>query len=409
MCGIAGFIGESKNYKLTFRLITALFEESQIRGTDAAGYWGTQTGDGVIVYHKEPIKASEFVKKPVWRDLSNINLNLLLVHARGASSGVGAPSDNKNNHPFTSTCKSIGLVHNGRIPDLEYDVLTKRYEVISQCDSELLLRIFEGGQQYSPDDCHTILEAEDAGSDIYHRLMGLRDIWSYIDKGHMAVAIGERVDTDERRLFLFRNRYRSLWLADMREELGQVFFCSTTDIWNNSYRNSGLSRVFNRRVKMVELPTEELWMLSCDQNGPISDIKKYDICTNGKLMWKPEGELIKVYQKAPVAEILTKLSDNEQVQSSKKANSRTTNNSVHCDVDDDDEIIDMNDYDDLNLGIDDLQTSCATIERMLGDLFELAGHKISEGRLSASSLKELLREMESIELQIDGSIRLLKQ
>jgi predicted glutamine amidotransferase len=76
-------------------------------------------------------------------ELEHIELDMLLVHARGASHGVGSPDDNKNNHPFVSNCKTVGLVHNGRIPDNEYRSLIKKYQVESSCDSELFLRIFE--------------------------------------------------------------------------------------------------------------------------------------------------------------------------------------------------------------------------------------------------------------------------
>ncbi len=241
MCGISGFIGESKNLKISHRLITALFRECEIRGDDAAGFWGSEVGNGDIVYHKEPVKSSEFVQKRIWKDLANLNLNMLLVHARGASVGVGTPSDNKNNHPFVNTSRSIGLVHNGRIPDVEYDVLVKKYEVNSKCDSEILLRIFEAGETY-PEIEKTHIGPGEVDEQIANRLLGLRDIWSYIDKGHMAVAIGERANEHDRNLFLFRNKWRSLWIIDCRKDLGQVFFCSTPEIWNAAFRSAHVGK-----------------------------------------------------------------------------------------------------------------------------------------------------------------------
>lgn len=395
MCGIAGFIGYSKNRAYSFRLITALFEESELRGVDAAGYWGAEPGDGAIVYHKEPIKSSEFIKKNVWRDLINHDLNLLLVHARGASSGVGPPSDNKNNHPFASTCRSIGLVHNGRIPDFEYQALLKKYEVNSKCDSEILLRIFEAGKTYTETDC-LAEEYDQLGS----QLMGLRDIWSYVDKGHMAVAIGERVDDDARRLFLFRNRHRSLWLADTRKELGQVYFCSTPDIWNNAFRTSGLSKIFKNRIKMIELPTEELWLLQINQNQPeVGNVKKYDICSNGRLVWKHEGDKIKIIQNPPATEIITKLGEKEEIIQSKKETTRLNYYEDYVE----DEVKPW----ELKLNMSDFNTACNSIESSLIELHRVVESKMMDGSMSEQEFKDLLQSLENVGLDLEGSIKLL--
>jgi len=121
MCGIAGYIGESKNPDVSFELLTSIFALSEVRGTDAAGFWGAQKDGGKIMYHKQPDKSSEFVKNQVWKAIRHLNPNLIICHARGASIGVGAPSINRNNHPFVTHDKCVGLVHNGRIPEPEYD------------------------------------------------------------------------------------------------------------------------------------------------------------------------------------------------------------------------------------------------------------------------------------------------
>ena len=309
VCGIAGFIGKSKNSKLTYKLISALFRECEIRGDDASGYWGTNEKD--IFYHKEPIKSSDFVKKDEWLSLYNHNLDMLLVHARGASLGVGSPVSNKNNHPFTSTCKSIGLVHNGRVPDFEYDFLTKKYEVTSSCDSEIILRIFEAGKDEDQTTC---------------RLSGLRDIWSHIDKGHMAVAIGERVDSSTRKLFLFRNKWRSLWLADVRRELGQIFFFSTVEIWNNAFKSTKLDSVFKTRIKKVELPTEQLWILEINEENPIvKQIDKFKIEYEGKILLSPEGDKISINKEQPSAKIHTTLDESDEVLKEKSTQTEVPN------------------------------------------------------------------------------------
>ena len=261
--------------------MTELFSYSEIRGEDASGFWGTEIGDeGSIVYQKEPIKSSEFVKTKAWTDLQDIELNMLIAHARGASTGVGSPLDNVNNHPFVSTCRTIGLIHNGRIPEFEYRSLLKKYQVESTCDSELFLRIFEGSEHISDADVLDTLvplQSKDLDEQTKKRLIGLKDIWSFSNHTQMAIAIGERLETNKRRLWMFRNEHRSLWLFDMRKELGQVFFCSTPEIWGESIQATKLHKIF-KKIAINELPTEEIWSLEIDNENQVvikDNINKY--------------------------------------------------------------------------------------------------------------------------------------
>jgi glucosamine 6-phosphate synthetase-like amidotransferase/phosphosugar isomerase protein len=231
VCGICGYIGQSVDQNVTYQLMTHLFEKTEVRGEDAAGIWGP-ANDGEVLYHKEPCKSSIFVKRPFWKSLADHSPDLMLCHARAASMGVGVPSVNRNNHPFISWDGTIGLVHNGRIPDTEYRALKKRYPTTSACDSEIVLRIFEAGKFADED---RTKEFEPYGL-VSQGLTGMKDIWSYLSLGHMAVAIGE-TQNDNRRLWLFRNKHRSLWLADMRSQLGQVFFFSAPQIWREAVEN----------------------------------------------------------------------------------------------------------------------------------------------------------------------------
>lgn len=426
MCGICGFIGHSKNPALSFRLITALFEESQIRGIDAAGYWGTVANDDKVVYHKEPIKATEFVKKGVWKNLIDLDLDLLLVHARGASTGVGLPSTNKNNHPFTSSCKCIGLVHNGRIPDAEYDNLKKKYEVSSNCDSEILLRIFEGAQHHDEEVYNSIAKEYDVDVDRAKVLVGLRDIWSLIDRGHMAVAIGQRIDNHARQLAMFRNHHRTLWLVDVREELGQVFFCSTGEIWKAAFTASGLNKVFKKQIKLIELPTEEIWLLQIDdQNTIVDKVKKFEVVSKGKVAWEHEGEQIKIAQKPRTVSLITKLDSSEDPIVTKKEASTT---SVHTSPtkiaptgalgysqpgyynDYDEDYLPFNNgksYHHINDELESINKACEAIVKLVEDLQKGAERSIQEGRLRSPEVKELLTHLESVGLEIEGSIRML--
>lgn len=313
MCGIAGYLGESKNTQATYQLITRLFEKTEARGVDAAGFWGTQAGkDGKIIFHKEPIKSSLLIKKEIWRRTSRLNLNLLLVHARQASQGVGEPNSNKNNHPFVSNNRYIGLVHNGRITDAEYQSLKTKYETFSECDSEILLRVFEAAERYGK---QAKADFPDLSSHIAARFCGLRDIFSLVNYGHMAVAIGERHE-NARYLWLFRNMHRSLWIVDMREELGQVFFCSTPEIWQDAVRAcDNLHNIIGRSHKLIEVPPEEIWFFKITNDNPnVQKVQRYDVARDNDLrIWHYDGERVNINRKSPEVEVISKLDNNELV------------------------------------------------------------------------------------------------
>jgi glucosamine 6-phosphate synthetase-like amidotransferase/phosphosugar isomerase protein len=227
LCGLAGFIGKAKNPKLSYQIITSLLEKSQARGIDAAGFWGTS--ENSTFYHKEPGPACCFIQRNKWKKLEKYNPNLLLAHARGASKGSGLPKSNKNNHPFISTNKNIGLIHNGKIE--EYKYLKQNYRLETECDSEVLLRIFEKKEN----------------------LEGITDIFDLVTTGHMAVAIGQK-DSQGKHLWLFRNRYRPLWIINAYIPLGQVFFISELNFWTET-----TCRLRLKGIEIYELPTEEVW------------------------------------------------------------------------------------------------------------------------------------------------------
>lgn len=261
MCGIAGFIGLSKKSKATHEIMTNLFDFLEFRGTDASGVWATEAGkNGRVFYHKEPIKSSEFIKKDFWKKVRRPKINLLLAHARATSKGNGHASTNSNNHPFVSLDRRIGMVHNGTIEEATF--LSKKYQCFSETDSEVILRIFEKGMEDK-------MELEEIPDRISHRLGGIKDIWSTITEGAMAVALGEREDDSQRNLFLFRNDQRPLWLADLRDGLGQVFFFSSPDIW---YRAMGACsegvKALVKDQKLIEIPPNEVWVLHVDDANP---------------------------------------------------------------------------------------------------------------------------------------------
>lgn len=284
MCGISGFIGESKNLEASFAILSKLFEKSEIRGTDAAGYWMTESGeDGRIFYHKQPGASSELVKSEKWKSVCKNNVNLALVHARGASRGYGDPLQNMNNHPFVNDKKNIALVHNGKMDDNEYNFLSSKYTVKTECDSEILLRIFEYAKlRYGKEDLKKYI-----GDLPYpHRMAGIKDIFSIINNGHMAVAIGEYDRKNVRCLWLFRNLYRPLWAIDLRDSLGQIFFISDPNIWHDAISEINQFKYFAYNSKICPVPDSEMWFLKIDEKQKHASLPiKYEIVKSEPKAW----------------------------------------------------------------------------------------------------------------------------
>lgn len=251
MCGLFGFIGESKNPELTKDLSTALFVKTQVRGTDASGFYCVENfPNKQVLYYKKPIPAIEFVNLAEYKAIWQNNINLGLFHCRAASAGVGIPAYNENNHPFVSRCLKKAVIHNGVINKNEYETLKYHYEVETECDSELFLRILEQDEDF---------------------LDKVKNFLMHSKNSHYAVAYGE-VEEDFRKLHLFRNEHRPLIVVDLREELNQIFFCSTTAIFFESVD------VIKKRIKnyrFYELPKNGYIELSLHNNFSI-ELSEYN-------------------------------------------------------------------------------------------------------------------------------------
>lgn len=250
MCGIAGFIGDSTNYNLSYKLISNIFKNLQIRGEDASGFWGVLNKNNII-YHKEPQKSSDFcLKNNYWKQLKDNPSDIVITHARGASADYGLPELNVNNHPFLNVSKNVALIHNGKINKFDYDFISKFFKLKSKCDSELYLKFVEN---------NNIID-------------GIKDIWSYLYDSHMAVAIAQYLNKNNKNLYLFKNKYRSLWIADVRQYLNQIFFVSTKEIWEKSICD--LKFNFDK-AKLIEIHPDELYEISLINKNFI--INKYNI------------------------------------------------------------------------------------------------------------------------------------
>lgn len=247
MCGVFGVIGEAKHPKATYRLLTQLMVKTEPRGDKATGFWATQAGsaddpDRSIIYHKLPIKPTAMASADQWKGVEGFNPNLLIGHCR-APTGTsqhgqhqGPPAVNRNNHPHVSDNHRVALIHNGVLD--EYHAIKAPYKdsLRSQCDSELLLHMFAVGEGHRDNAELLAKRLPDIGPPaIAYRLLGVTEIYARVNHGAMAVAVGEHLDAGRRALWLFRDSNRPLTLIDLQAELGQIFFCSTPEIWRDAF------------------------------------------------------------------------------------------------------------------------------------------------------------------------------
>ena len=136
MCGIMGFVKTSGPKEFTSYAIRDTFRGIQQRGTDAAGF--SSLRGGITYACKHHVPTTKFAEKNYFKSAITPAPKIFIGHARAATNGT--PYVNTNNHPFWTKDGRYHLVHNGVI--LEDDPRSQR-KVLSDCDSEILLRMVE--------------------------------------------------------------------------------------------------------------------------------------------------------------------------------------------------------------------------------------------------------------------------
>jgi hypothetical protein len=384
---------------------------------DAAGVWGTECGEGGrVVYHKEPIRSSFFVKKEFWQSqIRKLRTNLLLVHARATSKGGGVASINENNHPFVSADNRIGMVHNGTLEEINF--LKDRYQTLSTTDSEVLLRMYEHGLERDP------LEL-DTADDIAARMAGIKDIWSVISQGAMSVALGERVDDHVRYLFLFRNFKRPLWIADLRDLLGQVFFFSSPDIWYSAIASTPtLKRVATSAQKLIEIPADQVWVFRIDETHPMisgpDQIERFEIQTRSTGQEWQAGELYEIPVPKVQLEVITPTTKPKLPALIPPRNweldnriSVSEDDSVHCYDDEDNDDTDVvGNEDPYGLSLFEMKHNaheevCNQIIDLTQSIQTLVSNTKLEGTLSATDYENILESLEQTRVDLEGTLHL---
>jgi glucosamine 6-phosphate synthetase-like amidotransferase/phosphosugar isomerase protein len=302
--------------------------------------------------------------------------------------------------------KRIGMVHNGTIDEAEF--LSTKYQCISETDSEVLLRIFEQGLEADK------MNVPSVPNPIAQRLTGIRDIWATITEGAMAVALGERDVNGHRNLFLFRNDKRPLWLADLRNGLGQIFFFSSPDIW---YRAMAAStegvKATVKDQKLFEIPPNEVWVLQIDDKKPhvTSQGQMYRFALDVKETGKDWDEDTFYTTKAPKESlsIISELNDSEEVAGSnleklpiikkvvqKHFKTRKPNNEYE-------DPYDMR----YAQGGTEHEAICDAIAKLAQDISTTATNACLERTLGVEEYNDMLASLESTKVDLLGTLRLV--
>jgi hypothetical protein len=333
-------------------------------------------------------------------------------------------TNNENNHPFVSADLRIGLVHNGTLEEFPY--LKNQYRTSSQTDSEVLLRIYEHGLDCEP------LEL-DTASEIATRMSGIKDIWSVISSGAMSVALGERVDEHVRYLFLFRNFRRPLWLADVRDMLGQVFFFSSPDIWYQSILASeNLKRISSNIQGLIELPTDQVWVFRIDESRPMlvdpNQIERFEIETKSTGKTWQAGSVCEVPSPKVSLDVVTPLTSN--IPSSPKLVVPAPYSEVvpvanmpddyaiddDMPIDDDDTLLDMSDDDLGDRGMSVFNPDaeirheelCNQIIDLAESIKSLLTKSTTEGIITEPDYESTLESLEQTRVDLEGTLRLVE-
>lgn len=240
MCGIVCCVGESKNPAASHLLTTSLLAATQRRGHHATGHLCV-TREGGIDSFKAPMPSSLYVKTRPWQRVPQLRPKVVIGHARWATKGD--IRNNLNNHPFVH--RNMGIVHNGTLHEFVKDPERfKEFDLQGECDSELLLRMLQRSDDL---------------------LRSVAWIFKALGAGGDFVCAGVRSHRKDARtdFFLFRDSGRPARFVDLREELGQYFFCSTTEIWREAIEAVGMTRRLGG-VKVQAVGAFQLWRVCAE-------------------------------------------------------------------------------------------------------------------------------------------------
>jgi glucosamine--fructose-6-phosphate aminotransferase (isomerizing) len=210
MCGIVGYVGQTAEDKWseTYRLINALLVAAEMRGKDATGFVAAtepfkSRHQQRIITDKQPIPSSRFVvENSAWRSLAHHRSIAVIGHTRLGTHGTS--NNQLNLHPFSSSDRSLFLVHNGVVQNHKELSAKHGLRPLGECDSESLFGIVNKTENIA-DGFKTCL----------------REV-----TGSMALAA---YDHRKGQMFLARNDGSPMWLMRLRNDR-HLFFASTAPI-----------------------------------------------------------------------------------------------------------------------------------------------------------------------------------
>lgn len=463
MCGIVGFIGKSTNPKITYSLVSSLLVKTEVRGKEATGVWAAQEGtDGKVLFHKEPVPSSQFVTRDIWKHLRSFDPTVLISHCREPSAHAGPPKVNRNNHPHVNETHTLAVVHNGKVEEY-HQLKFKGYQkkLRGECDSELIRELFTIGDEFGDD--NELYSSRYAGLDrnLGPRLLGIDRIFAKLKGGAMAVAVGERLEQSHRALWLWRDDKRPLWLVDLRPSLGQVFFCSTAQIWREAVDAAPDVKAFlPADHELYDFPSfhSYLFEIDPDQSDTPADPQHPDFQKNGwEGGWRlrkfkvvrttKDGEEPELKPKADAQQrpplrvsVVTMLADNEDVldhqvirhpghepeelEPTAAADTQiedatpvtvaetaaSTNVTVTVTDDNETELTltpekgddEDDDFDNSRFDMTRLSELESSIKQKVEDIATAAQNMAMEGSIRASAFGELLNDLEQIESDLTG-------
>lgn len=330
---------------------------------------------------------------------------MLLVHSRATSNKGGRAICNMNNHPFVSLDRRIGMVHNGTIEEIDF--LKDKYQTLSDTDSECLLRIYEHGFDNQDFIIPNVPE------EVSLRMSGIRDIWSYISTGAMAVALGERHDDNRRGLFLFRNDKRPLWLADLRNLLGQIFFFSSPEIWYNAINeNSYLKKECWHNQKLIEMPHNQAWYFEINENEKTvseNNIFRFKLEVKSTGIEFKQGEYKKIKPSQVNLKVITNLDDDEEPPKLQKIQLPPVKDQGYEEnlwQDEDRDIPQWNSFEPVNRN--DHDEICKRIIQITQTINTVADNMSMEGSLRASDYSDFIDSLEQTLKELEGTLQILQ-
>ena len=136
------------------------------------------------------------------------------------------------------------------------------------------------------------------------------NVFSQLNHSHMAVALAEKEKSDCS-LWLFRNEHRPLWIVDLRNLLGQVFFVSEKKIWEEAVEDVDLN-IFKYH-KVMELPPYQIWLF---RQKLQLEFQKYSVIKTAFKEIEFDGYKIPILKNKSAFEVITDLAADESVEKS---------------------------------------------------------------------------------------------